>query len=320
LGSDYLVNGDTLSALPMDMNEKTLTNDCEIVLKKRTKKKDHGPIWTLSPVLFWMVCFVALPLVLVVLVSFLQRGLYGGIEYCFNLENYSRMFDPLYFKIFGSSFMISFLTTLICLVLGYPFAYFIAKSPAKFRSFLLMLVIIPFWSNSLIRTYAWIMLLRTEGIINNLLLYIGLIKEPLQLLYNETAVLIGLVYTLFPFMVLPLYSSIEKLNPSLLEAASDLGAPAWKSFLWITLPLTMPGVIAGSVLVFIPTLGYFFIPDLLGGSKTMLICNLIKNQFLTARDWPFGAALSIFLIILTLVLIGIYMRAANDKSKMEALL
>ncbi|WP_132014210.1 ABC transporter permease [Hydrogenispora ethanolica] len=283
----------------------------------KRKRRDWGPLWTLSPVFFWMICFVAAPLAIIVLVSFFTRGLYGGIDYLFTLENYVRMFNPLYFKILGSSLSVSFFTTLFCLLLGYPFAYFVARAPQKIRSILLMLIIIPFWSNSLVRTYAWIVLLRTEGIINTVLIQLGLITEPLKLLYNETGVLIGMVYTLFPFMVLPLYTSIEKLNPSLLEAASDLGAVAWKRFVRITLPLTMPGIVAGSILVFIPTLGYFFIPDLMGGSKTMLISNLIKNQFLTARDWPFGSALSILLILLTLVLIGFYMRLARSQSDME---
>ncbi len=312
------MNEQVVSVLPAKLEERADANESRSVGAAGGKRrKDYGPFWTLSPVVFWMVCFVALPLVLIVAVSFFTRGLYGGIEYRLNLENYARMLNPLYFKILWNSLNISFLTTLFCLLLGYPFAYFISRAPRKFRSILLMLIIIPFWSNSLVRTYAWIVLLRTGGIINTVLLKLGLISEPLKLLYNETAVLVGLVYTLFPFMVLPLYTSIEKLNPSLLEAASDLGAKSWSAFLRITLPLTMPGIIAGSILVFIPTLGYFFIPDLMGGSKAMLVSNLIKNQFLTARDWPFGAAVSIFLIIITLVLIGVYMRLVRDQSKME---
>lgn len=296
---------------------KTVQSDKIDTVKRR--KKDHGPLYTLSPVMMWMVCFVALPLLLVILVSFFTRGLYGGIEYPFTLNNYTRMANPLYFKILWSSLILSFETTVICLVLGYPFAYFVARAPRRFRSMLLMLIIIPFWSNSLVRTYAWIVILRTGGIINTILLHFHLIEEPLKLLYNDFAVLLGLIYTLFPFMVLPLYTTIEKLNPSLLEAASDLGAVPWKAFVRVTLPLTMPGIIAGSILVFIPTLGYFFIPDLMGGSKTMLMSNLIKNQFLTARDWPFGAALSILLILITLILVGLYMHLVKDKSKMEVI-
>jgi spermidine/putrescine transport system permease protein len=274
---------------------------------------------TLSPVVLWMVIFVLLPLLLVVVVSFLSRGLYGGIEFKFNLANYSRILKPMYLKILTSSMIISFLTTFICLLLGYPFAYFVARSPIRIRGILFMLIIIPFWTNSLVRTYAWIVLLRTEGLINTMLLNLGVISKPLQMLYNNGAIIVGLVYTLFPFMVLPLITSIEKMDNSLLEAAKDLGAKPWEAFLKVTLPLTMPGIMSGSLLVFIPTLGYFFIPDLMGGSKIMLVSNLIKNQFLAARDWPFGSALSILLIIITLVMIGIYIRLVGKKQKIEVM-
>lgn len=283
------------------------------------KKPGHGRqlLAMIGPVAFWMGCFVALPLVLVILVSFMQRGLYGGIEYQFTMSNYAKLINPMYIKILWSSLELSLLTTVICLLAGYPFAYFIAKSPKSIRGILLMLTILPFWTNSLVRTYAWIMLLRTEGLINRILLDWGLIQAPLAMLYNETAVLVGLVYVLFPFMVLPLYTSIEKLDPALLEAAGDLGAAPFKAFLKVTLPLTKPGIMAGSILVFIPSLGYFFIPDLMGGSKTMLISNLIKNQFLTARDWPFGSAISIVLIVITLVILFLYFRNAGSKEKLE---
>ncbi|MDB4865881.1 MAG: potB, partial [Cohnella sp.] len=190
---------------------------------------------------------------------------------------------------------------------------------AKYRNLLLLFVIVPFWTNSLIRTYAWIVLLRTEGVINTILLQLGLIHSPLTLLYNDTAVLIGLVYTMLPFMILPLYASIEKLDKSYLEAASDLGAKPWQTFVKVTLPLTAPGVMAGTLLVFIPALGLFFIPDLMGGSKSILIGNLIKNQFLSARDWPFGSAISIILMALTLLFIAAYVRVTKDKEGKELL-
>ncbi|MHB1043085.1 MAG: ABC transporter permease [Eubacteriales bacterium] len=276
-----------------------------------------GPLWTLTPVVVWMVAFLAAPLILVVLVSFMTRGLYGGLDYTFTLANYTRLANPLYVKILWSSLVISAFTTVLCLVFGYPFAYFIARSSRKFRNLLLMLIVVPFWTNSLVRTYAWIILLRTEGVINSYLMQLGIISKPLPMMYNDFAVMIGMIYTLFPFMVLPLYASIEKLDQSYLEAAGDLGASPGKAFLKVTLPLTLPGIIAGSLLVFIPTLGYFFIPDLMGGSKTMLISNLIKNQFLTARDWPFGSALSIVLILITLVLIALYIRVVGSKRDTE---
>ncbi|MBU8879281.1 ABC transporter permease [Bacillus sp. FJAT-29790] len=244
----------------------------------------------------------------------MSRGTYGGIEYTFTLENYTRFFEPLYLRIIFVSLVMAIATTLICIVFGYPFAYIIAKTQVKHRTLLLLLVIVPFWTNSLIRTYAWIVLLRTEGVINTLLQKVGLISEPLTLLYNSGATLVGFVYTLFPFAVLPLYASIEKLDKTFLEASNDLGASPWQTFLKVTLPLTFPGVVAASLLVFIPTLGLFFISDLMGGAKTMIIGNLIKNQFLTARDWPFGSAASIILMILTLLMITFYLKVSGGKT------
>lgn len=271
-------------------------------------KKRTSLFTMVGPVSFWMIIFIAIPFLYVLLISFLQKGTYGGVEFKFTLDNYKSMVDPTYLEIFSSSLVMAAATTVLCLLIGYPFAYFISMKAKEKRAFLMMLIIIPFLTNSLIRTYGWIILLRTEGLINQLLLGLHIIKEPLKLIYNNIGVMIGMVYTLLPFMVLPLYTSIEKLDKSILEAANDLGAKPRNSFLKVTLPLTVPGIFAGSIMVFIPTLGYFFIPDLLGGSKVMLIGNLIKNQFLTARNWPLGAALSIFLIIITIVLVNIYTR------------
>ncbi len=287
-----------------------------VVSKKRRRQSGRlfGMAWTLSPVTFWLVLFFIFPLLFILLISFATRGLYGGVEYSFTIENYT-----LYLKILWDSLVIAGFTTILCLIFGYPFAYIIARSPKKYRAFLLMLVMVPFWTNSLVRTYAWIVLLRTEGVINIVLMKIGLISEPLAMLYNHGAVMVGLTYTLFPFMVLPLYASIEQLDKSLLEASSDLGAKPWQTFTRITLPLTMPGVVAGALLTFIPTLGLFFIPDLMGGSKSLLIGNLIKNQFLTARDWPFGSAASMILMVLTLIFILIYLRIGGNKKGLEVL-
>lgn len=303
------------------MNSNVAPAEKSPALKKKKRKPGRlmGMAWTLSPVTFWLVLFFIFPLLFILLISFATRGLYGGVEYIFTIENYTRFFDPLYLKILWDSIVIAGFTTLICLVLGYPFAYIIAKSPKKYRNLLLMLVIVPFWTNSLVRTYAWIVLLRTEGVINMLLLKIGIISEPLAMLYNHGAVMVGLTYTLFPFMVLPLYASIEQLDKSYLEAASDLGAKPWQAFTKITLPLTMPGIVAGCLLTFIPTLGLFFIPDLMGGSKSLLIGNLIKNQFLTARDWPFGSAASMILMVLTLIFILIYLRVGGNKKGIEVI-
>jgi len=298
------------------MNPPVLDSAPTPQLQNETKLKhqiDYGKAWTIWPVFIWMVLLFLLPMILVFAVSFFSRSSFGGIGFPLTLENYTRFFDPLYIKIIWVSCVLAFYTTICCLVLGYPFAYIIARSPTQYRNILLLLIIVPFWTNSLIRTYAWVVLLRTEGVINTFLLQLGLIEEPLSLLYNESAVMIGLVYTMLPFMILPLYASIEKLDRSLLEASKDLGAKPWQTFWRVTLPLTTPGILAGSLLVYIPSLGLFFIPDLMGGSKTILIGNHIKNQFLTARDWPFGSASSILLMVLTLVFIAVYIMITKDK-------
>lgn len=270
------------------------------------KMKKTGTAKLLIPVILWMFTFFLVPLILVIIVSFMTRGQYGDIQYKFTLSNYNRLINPMYFKTLWDSLIISILTTIACLVMGYPFAYIIAGMPKKYRGILMLLIILPFWTNSLVRTYAWIILLRTEGIINTYLMHFGIIHEPLKLLYNTGAVLIGMLYIMFPFMVLPIYTSVEKLDRTLLEAATDLYASPLKVFLKVTLPLTKSGIAAGTLLVFVPTLGLFFIPDLMGGSKIILLSNLIKNQFLTSRDWPFGTAISVVLIAAMLIVIGIY--------------
>ncbi|NDL66677.1 ABC transporter permease [Anaerotalea alkaliphila] len=286
--------------------------------KKHSRRRSmRGILATISPVYLWMVLFMVVPLGLILLISFLQRGVYGDVKFHFTLENYRALADPLYVQVFLTSVGIALGTTVSCLLLGYPFAYFVAGTEKKHHRLLLVLIIIPFWTNSLVRTYAWILLLRTEGLINTVLLQLGWIQEPLQMLYSYGAIFLGMTYTLFPFMILPLYSIIEKLDKSLLEASADLGATPLQTFLQVTLPLTLPGIVAGSLLVFIPSLGYFFIPDLMGGGKHMIIGNLIKNQFLASRNWPFGSAISIILILLTLLVVLAYLKLlGGDKDDM----
>ncbi|MHC6179822.1 ABC transporter permease [Clostridium sp. JNZ X4-2] len=269
------------------------------------------------PISIWMIFFMAVPILYIVFISFLQRGVNGGIDFIFSVENYKRIISPLYFKVFFDSVSIALITTLCTLVLGYPFAYLVVKIPKRFRILAIMLIIIPFWTNSLIRTYAWMILMSTEGLINNVLIKTGLISEPLEMLYTYGAVLVGMIYTLFPFMVLPLYTSIEKIQKIYIDAAEDLGASPFRAFLTVTLPLTMPGVVAGCVLVFIPSLGLFYICDLMGGSKVMLMGNLIRNQFLVSRDWPFGAAVSIIMIIAVLIIVGISVKLVGRKIDLE---
>jgi len=274
---------------------------------------------TILPAMLWMVGFFVIPLLFILVVSFCTRGEVGNIVYKFTLSNYTKLLNPLYINIFFKSILIAIYTTELCLLLGYPFAFIIANVNKKFKPILLLLIILPFWTNSLVRTYAMIILLRTEGIINTVLLHLHLINVPLNLMYNNTAVMIGMLYMMFPFMVLPLYTSIEKLDKRVLDAASDLGATPFYKFLKVTLPLTKSGIVSGSILVFIPTLGLFFVTDLMGGSKVILMSNLIKNQFLTARDWPFGSAISVILIIFMLSIIIYNSRVSGTKGTKEVL-
>ncbi len=261
---------------------------------------------SLALIAIWLLSLVLLPTLMVVIISLLPRGDNQFVTWGLSLDAYRRLFDPLYARVFWNSTWLAGLTTLWCLVIGYPFAYLLTRTPIRWRNPLLLLVIIPFWTSSLIRAYAMVIILKTNGLLNSLLLSLGLIQEPLRLLYTELAVIIGLVYSLLPFMSLPLYASLEKLDPRLLEAARDLGANRLTLFRRVMLPLTLPGIIAGGILVFLPALGMFYMADLLGGAKVLLLGNLIKNQFLAARDWPFGAAISVTLLLLMALLIALY--------------
>ncbi|AGF56658.1 spermidine/putrescine transport system permease protein [Clostridium saccharoperbutylacetonicum] len=269
-------------------------------------------ITTVGPVSTWMILLVAIPFLYVFIMAFMYKDPSGGVKLGFTLENFKQVFDPLYLKIFGESIFISLFTTIVCIVIAYPFTYFIAQKTTIKKTVFMAMVIVPFLVSSLIRLFGWINILRKDGILNSLLIKLGLTQQPLELVYNTTGVMIGLVYMLLPFMILPLYSSIEKLDKSLLEACSDLGAKPAKAFLKVTLPLTMPGIFAGSILVFIPALGYFFVTDILGGSKTQVIGNIIRNQFITARNWPLGSAISIFLIVITLILVWLYQKSGGS--------
>lgn len=270
------------------------------------RKKINWGICLILPAVVWLLLFLLLPLVLILIYSFASRDVYGSIIYKFTLKNYLAFLDPLYFKLFARSFSFSLVTTLLALLMGYPLAYFIARHGQRWQRLLMMLVTIPFWVNFLIRTYAWIILLRSGGIINNVLLKIGLIGQPLNLLYTDGAVLLGLVYGLLPFMILPLYTSLEKLDYSLVEAARDLGAGPWDTFWRVIVPQSAPGIVAGAILVFIPALGMFIITDLMGGAKNMMIGNFIQNQFLTARNWPFGSAAAVIVMVVVLLLLWLY--------------
>jgi spermidine/putrescine transport system permease protein len=256
----------------------------------------------LSPAAILMAITMLAPLAIVAIYSLLSRGAYGGVELPWTLENFMRLWDPVYGGIFLRSFWIAAVATGLCLVLGFPMAMFIARSGRR-KDLYLSLVILPFWTSFLIRTYAWMFLLRDTGIVNAVLQKLGIIAQPLPLLYNDGAVILGLVYGFLPFMVLPLYATLERLDPSLLEAAADLGAHPWDALFRVTLPLCAPGIRAGAILVFVPCLGTYLTSDLLGGSKTVLIGNVVQNQFTAARDWPFGAALSLTLMVVAMALL-----------------
>lgn len=263
----------------------------------------------IGPSAFYLLLFFVVPLLIVVVYSFLTRGTYGQLVWKFTLDNYVRVVDPLYLSILWRSVVIAAINTLICLLLSYPFAYAIARMEnIRTRSILLILVMIPFWTNFLVRTYAWRVILGTDGPLNGLLMSLGIIQEPLPLIFNDGAVMVGLVYGYMPFMVLPLYAAIERIDFSLVEAAHDLYADGRAAFWRVVLPLSMPGILAGSILVFIPSLGTFVTTDLLGGSKSVMIGNLIQSQFLTARDWPFGSAFSVLLMLVVLGATLLYFR------------
>jgi spermidine/putrescine transport system permease protein len=264
-----------------------------------------------TPAAVLMLLTVAAPVAIICVYSVLSRGAYGGGELPWSLENYSRLIDPLYGGIFVRSFALAGAATALCIVLAFPLALFIGNSGTR-KNLYLSLVILPFWTSFLIRLYAWTFLLRDTGLINTALQSLGLIREPLPLLYNNGAVLLGLVYGFLPFAVLPIYASLEKLDKSLLEAAADLGARPIAVLTRVTLPLSAPGIGAAAILVFVPSLGTYITSDLLGGSKTILIGNLVQNQFTTARDWPFGAAVSIVLMIVAVMLMFAVRRRGEE--------
>lgn len=259
----------------------------------------------------WLTAFMIVPCLIIFFFSFFERGTYGGIDYNFTLENFTRAAEPVYRSIFFGSARIAGLATIIAILIAYPAAYAISLAPKDRQTRYLFLVMLPFWSNYLIRTYAWIVLLNREGLINKGLTGLGVINEPLDILYNEFAVVTGLVYNYLPFVILAIYASLQRLNPEIREASEDLGAPAWKTFARVTLPLTLPGVAAGAVFVFVLSIGNFITPDLLGGGRIQMVGNLIYDQFLSARDWPFGAALSLALIFIMMVLLFAQAAAVN---------
>lgn len=265
----------------------------------------------LAPAAVTSIGLIAIPLLFIAAYSFLSRGTYGGVVAPWTVENYGRVLDPIYLRIAWRSVVIAAAATALCLVAGFPLALYIARSGPK-RNLLLNLVMLPFWTSFLIRTYAWMFLLRDTGLINSTLLSLHVIREPLALLFNDGAVILGLVYGYLPFMVLPLYATLEKLDPALLDAAQDLGATPWVTFWRVIVPLSRAGIFSGVLLVFIPSLGAYLTPDLLGGGRSIMVGNLVQNQFTTARDWPFGSALSLLLMALVLLLLLCIIRKRGE--------
>lgn len=269
-------------------------------------------IITVGPVTLIMVLLIAVPLIYVAVMSFCSIDEFYNVTFHFTLENYVRLANADYLKIYAQSIGIALLTTLICILVGYPFSYIIARTKSKRKKILYMLVIIPFWTNSLIRIYGWRNFLGSSGWLNGILMKTGLISQPVDLLYKQGTTILGMVYCLIPFMILPLYTAIEKLEDPLLEASADLGARPASTFFEVILPLTSSGIFSGSLMVFIPCLGYFFVSDILGGGNSDVIGNLIERQFQSGNNWPLGAALSIILIAVTLILVKVYQKLGGD--------
>ncbi|WP_193178477.1 ABC transporter permease [Oricola nitratireducens] len=275
----------------------------------------------MTPALLWLTALMVIPCALILVLAFFRRGIYGGIEYTWTLENLALVFDPLYFRIFLKSAGIAGLSAAIACVLGYAAAYAIAAMPRRRQPTLLFFAVLPFWSNYLVRTYAWIVLLNREGLIVNIARWLGYNGELPSMLYTEQTVIVGLVYNYLPFVILACYAPLSRMNPEVTEASRDLGASAWTTFRRITLPMTVPGIATGFVFVFVLSIGNFVTPALLGGGQFQMIGNLVYAQFLTANDWPFGAALSMVLI---LVMLGLLMaqavvaeRASNGKGQSD---
>ncbi|GGX89194.1 ABC transporter permease [Litchfieldella qijiaojingensis] len=304
------------------MNTTDTASSLEASRKPRLFRVPRNVHWgllgLLGPVTAFLGIFFLMPLVIMAIFSLLEPGLYGGVVWSFYADNFGRIlgwangpieeFDIVYLRILMRSFRIALITVALTLLVCYPVAFWVSRLPPRRRNFCLFLITLPFFASLIVRLYAWVLILRPSGFLNQLLSTLGAIREPIELIYTETAVLIGLVYIMVPFMFLPLYASIEKLDRQLIDASYDLGAGRIATFRRVILPLTMPGIMGGAILVFIPTLGNFIVPSLLGGAKVLMIGNLVEQQFLYARNWPFGAALAMLIMSVVLALLMLYVR------------
>ena len=289
-------------------------------MKTNVRKKRNGAALLVAPMAIWTILFVAATLGYILYLSFTTRAQSGlGVTAQFTLDNYLRILNPSYLKVLGNSLKLAAITTAVCLLAGYPFGYLMAKAPPKRRTILMLLVIVPFWTNALVRVYGWRILLMGDGPVNAFLQTLGLIDKPLKLLNTFGAVVLGMVYALLPFMILPTYASVEKMDWALVEASRDMGASPLRAFCTVTLPLTAPGVLAGCVLTFVPSIGLFFMSDLLGGANDVFLGNLINDQLLKSRDWPFAAALSVVMMLLTSLFLWLYRRAGGKAEDIAAL-
>ena len=277
------------------------------------KKKKSGLFLTVLPLYLFTLCFVVGPLLYMVALSFATNGSGSSTIWSFTLENYKKIAEPVYLKSFVQSFQLAITSTLLIVLMGYPFGDFMAKLSAKWKKRMMLLIMVPFWTNSLIRMYGWILILQAKGVLNGFLMKLGLIEEPLKILYSYPAVVIGMVYALLPFMVLAVYSSVEKMDWSYVEAARDLGANAVKAFFTVTFKLTLPGLLTGVILTFIPSMGLFFIADILGGNKIVLVGSVIQDQLTRGSNWPFAAALAVVLMLLTSLMMFVYRKVTHVK-------
>lgn len=278
------------------------------------KKRKKSKLWlTIAPLYIFTLIFVGGPLIYMVALSFMSRAEVWGIVADVTVENYTKILEPIYIETFVQSFKLAFSTTILITLIGYPFGYFMAKLSPQWKKRMMILIMVPFWTSALIRLYGWIIILQSNGVLDKLLMGLHITDGLLKLLYTYTAVLIGMVYSLLPFMILSVYSSAEKLDWSLIEAARDLGATRWKTFLTVTLKLTLPGLLSGVILTFVPSMGLFFIADILGGNKIVLVGSLIQDQMTKGRNWPFAAALSVVLMIMTSLMIYLYRKITHTK-------
>lgn len=277
------------------------------------KKKSFGLFLTVLPLYFFTLCFVLGPLLYMIALSFATRGDGSSVVWNFTLDNYRKIGEPVYLQSFVQSFQLAFTSTGLIILLGYPFGYYMAKLSPKWKKRMMLLIMVPFWISSLIRMYGWIIILQAKGVLNGILMKLGILEEPLKILYSYPDVVIGMIYALLPFLVLAVYSSAEKMDWSLLEAARDLGANGIQAFFTVTFKLTLPGLLTGIILTFIPSMGLFFIADILGGNKIVLVGSVIQDQLTRGSNWPFAAALAVVLMVLTSLMILVYRKVTHVK-------